>query len=312
MNESDFPVRFDKDGFVPVVTQDVDTAAVLMIGFMNAEALRQTRATGRMHYWSRSRARLWKKGETSGHEQIVDSISINCERNSLLIQVRQRGAVCHDGYPTCYYRRIEDDDSLSITTERWFDPKTVYSAGAQDGLDLEGLTQTWFAAFEYLRDHDLETVSSTSTRLRARDPRSETRIGEELRELSGVLDGSHRHADLKSDVLLEGSQVLYWTAVSAIHAGIPWNRFRPDRALTTTESTLTPLLLAKVLTAESSSWGGVENGLPLDARLHAVAALVAHAATAAGVDPASLIEYDLDHLQQKPYLREFFASTAKL
>ncbi|HEU5430664.1 MAG TPA: phosphoribosyl-AMP cyclohydrolase, partial [Thermomicrobiales bacterium] len=110
---ADAPIRFDAGGLVPVVTQDAATGAVLMLAFMNDTALAATRATGRAHYWSRSRGKLWRKGETSGNEQIVDGIYVNCERNSLLLRVHQTGAVCHDGYPTCFYRRLEPDDALT-------------------------------------------------------------------------------------------------------------------------------------------------------------------------------------------------------
>jgi len=303
-------IHFDDKGLVPVVTQEVDTGAVLMVGFMNAKALEETRATGRVHYWSRSRVRLWKKGETSGHEQIVESISVNCEQNSLLIQVRQVGAVCHDGYPTCFYRRVEDDNSLTVTADRWFDPATVYSTGSQTGLSLEALTKTWFSAYEHLRDNDFADVSSTCRRLQSTDPRSEIRVGEELRELAGVLDGSHRHGDHKNDVILEGSQVLYWAVVTAVHSGIPWNRLRPDRALMTTEASLTTDSVAKVLRGEAKQWADSGPSLPLDARLHAVVALVAEAARSAGVEPAALIEHDLKDLQSKPHLTAFFTALA--
>jgi phosphoribosyl-AMP cyclohydrolase len=312
VSSTDFPIRFDANGLVPAVTQDADTAAVLMVGFMNADALRHTRATGRVHYWSRSRARLWKKGETSGHEQIVDSISVNCEQNSLLIQVRQIGAVCHDGYPTCYYRRLEDDDSLTITKDRWFDPAAVYSSGTAPGLTLESLTRLWFSAFEYLRDTDLVDLSSTSRRLRSGDAGSAARIGQELLELAGVLDGSHRHEDLTSDVLLEGSQVLYWTAVTAVHAGIAWDQLRPDRGLATVETSMSPESVAKVLRGEATTWSKPNTTIPLDARLHAVTALVAQAAAAAGVEPAALISHDLQDLRAKPYLAGFFAPPTRM
>src|SRR5262245_60940310 len=108
MNQ-DLPIRLDENGLVPVVVQDVDSGDILMMAFMNVEALEATRQTGRSHFWSRSRQKLWRKGESSGHEQIVDEILINCEQNSLLLKVRQVGAVCHDGYNTCYYRVLEPD-----------------------------------------------------------------------------------------------------------------------------------------------------------------------------------------------------------
>jgi len=311
VSSSAFPVRFDDNGLVPVVTQDVDTAAVLMVGFMNAEALRLTRATGRVHYWSRSRARLWKKGESSGHEQIVDSISVNCEQNSLLIQVQQVGAVCHEGYPTCYYRRLENDDSFTVTKERWFDPTTVYASGGAN-FNLESLTKLWYAAFTFLRDNDFANISSTSARLRSDDPKSMVRIGQELGELAGVLDGSHRHGDGTSDVVLEGSQVLYWIAVTAVQARISWGELRPDRGLATVEKSLSCTSVARILRSEADGWLEPQPRSPLDARLHAAVALVAQAATSFGVDPARLIEHDLKELREKPYLAAFFASQLEM
>ena len=105
-------IRFGTDGLAPVVVQDVVTGDVLMLAHMNEDALRLTYETGRAHYWSRGRNALWRKGETSGHEQLVEEVLVNCEQNSLLLLVRQVGAVCHDGYPTCFYRRTASDGSL--------------------------------------------------------------------------------------------------------------------------------------------------------------------------------------------------------
>ncbi|MBV9257219.1 MAG: phosphoribosyl-AMP cyclohydrolase, partial [Ktedonobacteraceae bacterium] len=100
-------VKFDRQGLVPVVIQDVTSKEVLMVAFMNEEALRLTRETGQTHFFSRSRNTIWHKGEQSGNVQEVRNIFINCEENSLLIQVVQHGsAACHDGYSSCYYRRL--------------------------------------------------------------------------------------------------------------------------------------------------------------------------------------------------------------
>ncbi len=167
-------VRFGADGLVPVVVQDAVSGDVLMLAFMNDDALRLTHETGRAHYWSRSRNALWRKGETSGHEQIVDEIRVNCEQNSLLLLVRQVGAVCHDGYPTCFYRRAAPDGSLTIVRERSFDPSVVYrdSAPAPQSHETEEVdplaeaTRRQFGAYAYLRDHDLTSESETSRRLR--------------------------------------------------------------------------------------------------------------------------------------------------
>src|SRR5215217_1320356 len=228
---ADGPLLFDSAGLVPAVIQESETGTVLMIGFLNAEALDATRTTGRVHFWSRSRGKLWRKGETSGHEQIVDEIRINCERNSLLIRVTQIGAVCHDGYRTCFYRHLTDDNTLEIVMDRTFDPATVYGSTASD--NLTDLTKQLYGAYSFLRDNDLEAVSGTSARLRATEDVVTSRLGDELEELAGALDGSHRHQDLAADVLLEGTQVLYWSTLVALRAGATWDDVRPDRALDT-------------------------------------------------------------------------------
>lgn len=101
-------LNFDKaKGLIPVVTQEVNTKEVLMVAYMNEEALRKTLETGYAHYWSRSRSRLWMKGETSGNTQKVKNIMIDCDEDTILIQVEQKGNACHTGNRTCFYRKIE-------------------------------------------------------------------------------------------------------------------------------------------------------------------------------------------------------------
>ena len=120
-------LRFDERGLIPVVVQEAATGAVLLLAYMNAEALDETLRTGRAHYWSRSRDRLWRKGERSGREQVVAALYVNCEQNSLLLRVHQLGgAACHTGYPTCYYRMLAPDGTWQEVEERIFDPPDVY------------------------------------------------------------------------------------------------------------------------------------------------------------------------------------------
>jgi phosphoribosyl-AMP cyclohydrolase len=299
------PVTFDQNGLVPAVIQDAATGDVLMIGFMNDEALAATRRTGQTHFWSRSRGKLWRKGETSGHVQHVEEILVNCEQNSLLIKVRQIGAVCHDGYATCFYRRLDDGDSLTVIRERAFDPADVYG---DDVHNLESLTRQWFDAYHFLRDNDLTAVSSTSAKLRADHAAIAPRIADELRELAGVLDGVHAHTDPRSDVILEGSQVLYWVALAAVRAQIEWQALRPDRALVTTDESLSRPSAARLLRAEAGHW--TEDRAVNAARLHAVIALVAQACRSADVEPAELVQADLAEMRGKPYLTEFFQAAA--
>lgn len=96
--------RFDADGLIAAIAQDADTGEVLMLAWMNAEALQQTIDTGRAVYWSRSRKSLWRKGDTSGHEQHVVEIRVDCDQDAVLLRVRQTGAACHTGRRSCFYR----------------------------------------------------------------------------------------------------------------------------------------------------------------------------------------------------------------
>jgi phosphoribosyl-AMP cyclohydrolase len=120
-------IDFDKaGGLVPAIAQDTDTGAVLMLAWMNREAYEETVRTRRAVYFSRSRNRLWRKGEESGHFQEVRDILIDCDADTILLKVHQiGGAACHEGYASCFFRRVEGD-STKIIAEKVFDPKQVY------------------------------------------------------------------------------------------------------------------------------------------------------------------------------------------
>lgn len=120
-------IDFQKsDGLVPAIAQDFATGQVLMMAWMNQESFEETVRTGRAVYFSRSRNRLWRKGEESGHVQEVKEIYIDCDADTILLKVHQIGdAACHEGYKSCFFRRL-DRDQLTIVGERVFDPKKVY------------------------------------------------------------------------------------------------------------------------------------------------------------------------------------------
>ena len=120
-------VDFEKSGgLVPAIAQDADTGEVLMLAWMNREAFEETLRTGRACYFSRSRGRLWRKGEESGHVQEVKEVLVDCDRDTILLKVHQAGgAACHEGYKSCFFRRVEGDD-LRVVAERVFDPRQVY------------------------------------------------------------------------------------------------------------------------------------------------------------------------------------------
>lgn len=122
-------IRWDKspDGLVPAVVQDNNTKDVLMLGFVNREALELTLNTGKVTFWQRSRQKLWTKGETSGNILKYLSLRINCNDDSLLIMAEPIGATCHTGHPTCYYREVVTaTDDWKTITEQQFDPDEVY------------------------------------------------------------------------------------------------------------------------------------------------------------------------------------------
>src|SRR5947209_11298839 len=126
-------LKFDRQGLIPTVIQDDRTDEVLMVAFMNEEALHLTRETGYTHFFSRSRNAIWRKGEQSGNVQEVRDILVNCEENSLLIKVIQHGAgACHMGYRSCYYRRLQPDDTYETMAERAFDPEVIYGATQEE------------------------------------------------------------------------------------------------------------------------------------------------------------------------------------
>jgi len=120
-------VDFDKSGgLIPAIAQDADTGEVLMLAWMNREAYEETLRTGRAVYYSRSRGKLWRKGEESGHVQEVRGVYVDCDADTILLKVHQiGGAACHEGYKSCFFRQVADG-GLQVIAERIFDPKQVY------------------------------------------------------------------------------------------------------------------------------------------------------------------------------------------
>jgi phosphoribosyl-AMP cyclohydrolase len=120
---------FEKTGgLVPAIVQDDDTGQVLMLAYMNEEAWEKTLTSGKAHYWSRTRKKLWLKGATSGHLQEVRAIHVDCDLDTVLLKVHQKGgAACHEGYSSCFYRRVEGGELKTLSTQV-FDPKEVYKS----------------------------------------------------------------------------------------------------------------------------------------------------------------------------------------
>ena len=123
-------MKFDFDklgGLVPAIIQDHRSGDVLMLGFMNSVSLAETQRSGEVVFFSRSRNKLWKKGESSGHILKVRELRVDCDADALLISVEAIGpGVCHEGYRSCFFRKLEPDGTSKITEDRTFSPETVY------------------------------------------------------------------------------------------------------------------------------------------------------------------------------------------
>lgn len=122
-------LRWNTDGLVPAIVQDAESLEVLMMAWMNAEALLKTLDLGQTHFYSRSRRSLWHKGGSSGHVQEVRSIHVDCDGDVLLIRVHQLGGACHEGFRTCFFRKVDHAGNLEVTERRVFDPTSVYGGG---------------------------------------------------------------------------------------------------------------------------------------------------------------------------------------
>lgn len=121
-------LKFDEKGLIPAIIQDYLTRAVLMVAYMDKEALEKTLETGKTHFYSRSRKKLWLKGSNSGHIQIVKGIYVDCDMDCLLIKVAQKGGACHMGYKSCFYRKASKE-AIEIVGRKIFDPEKVYKNG---------------------------------------------------------------------------------------------------------------------------------------------------------------------------------------
>lgn len=232
-------LRFDEQGLIPVIAQDAASGEVALLAYMNEQALDATLASGELTLWSRSRRTLWRKGESSGHTLRVVELRVNCEGNSLLARVELAGpGSCHEGYRVCYYRALRGDSARTLSARvvepRVFDPDEVYGEVAQDAA-LERDARALYAAYERLRDEPASADSRTATLLHAADVRSMSqqvlmRARQELGELRGVIAGTHQHHGDERDVILEASQVGYWTMVAAVALRLPYDSWQPHRA----------------------------------------------------------------------------------
>lgn len=143
-------LKYDDKGLIPAITQDYKTDEILMMAYMNAESLEKTLKTGKAHYYSRSRQKLWLKGETSGHFQLVKSINIDCDADTLLMKVEQTGVACHTGHRSCFHRKLE----VGVEGSRGSDTDAVA------GSKKETITAVSTEAVTLKEDDSSKTVGS--------------------------------------------------------------------------------------------------------------------------------------------------------
>ena len=302
-------LKFDRQGLIPAVIQDESNGQVLMVAFMNEEALRLTRATGYTHLFSRSRNAIWRKGEESGHVQEVHAIYVNCEENSLLLKVVQHGAgACHTGHRSCYYRRLLDDGSYETVEEQSFDPEDVYAhpvpvqtpapLSEQERQQLENDMRKLYSAYIFLRDHDLSEESNTSRLLQERSIEYLVgRLGDELQELADVQAGTHVHTDRQSDTILEASQVGYWLMLLAATRNIKYNEVQPHEAILRGYEMREPQTLEQaqecLALLTSNRAPEVISGLVMGFTT------IGRTCAQAGVSPLAPAEYDIAQMRRK-------------
>jgi len=114
-------------GLLPAIAQDYQSNEILMMAYINPESWAKSIETGKAHYWSRSRNKLWLKGESSGHVQLIKEILVDCDQDTVIFKVEQLGgAACHKGYASCFFRRVESENSFIVQVEPVFDPQEVY------------------------------------------------------------------------------------------------------------------------------------------------------------------------------------------
>ncbi len=119
-------LKFNADGLIPAIVQDQSNGRVLMMAWMNRSSLEKTLETGLTHFWSRSRQKYWMKGESSGHVQRVRDVAFDCDGDTLLIQVEQVGAACHEGYRSCFFRSVRDAGTVEVVESQLETPEQIY------------------------------------------------------------------------------------------------------------------------------------------------------------------------------------------
>ncbi|HHW70669.1 MAG TPA: bifunctional phosphoribosyl-AMP cyclohydrolase/phosphoribosyl-ATP diphosphatase HisIE [Clostridiales bacterium] len=195
-----FDLKFNEEGLIPTIVQDINTHDVLMLAYMNEESLKKTIETGFAHYWSRSRKKLWKKGETSGNTQKVEEIYYDCDKDSLLLKVEQKGDACHTGNRTCFFKTLDLDNNI----------KTDFQISSKDASILYEL----YGVIEDRRENPIEG-SYTNYLFSEGIDKILKKVGEEATEV--VIASKN---DSKEEVIYEVSDLIYHLTVLLVNQDI--------------------------------------------------------------------------------------------
>ncbi len=200
-------LKFDNNGLIPVITQDYITKEVLMFAFMNEEAFNLTKESGRVHYYSRSRQKLWLKGEESGNFQNVKNIMYDCDEDCLLVMVEQVGGACHTGHKSCFYRELGKTNETSPII---FDPSKIYKKE-----DKEILTSLYDVILD--RKGNPKEGSYTNYLFEKGIDKTLKKVGEESSEVIIACKNNNTN-----EVVYEISDLMYHLTVLMVQMGVDW------------------------------------------------------------------------------------------
>jgi len=203
-------LKFDENGLIPAIARDAESGDVLMMAYMNAEAVTRTMETGRVHYFSRSRQKLWMKGESSGHVQEVKEIRFDCDADCLLVSVRQSGAACHTGHRSCFYRVWDGEGQGRVEGEKSVDAASLYARN--DILDA------LYHVIQERRQNPSEKSYVASLFAKGLD-KILGKVGEEATELAVAGKGGDRE-----EVVYEAADLFFHTLVLLGYYDLPPER----------------------------------------------------------------------------------------
>lgn len=200
-------LKFDKNGLIPAIIQDAENGQVLMLGYMNREAIEKSLQTKRTHFWSRSRKKLWMKGESSGHIQAIQEAYFDCDKDVLLFKVKQTTAACHTGQYSCFYHKISDDYGIIEKDEPVFQPENVYPGNASILKEL----------YEVVADRKAHPKEGSYTNYLFEKGLDKIlkKVGEESAE---VIIASKNHS--KDEITYETADLFYHLIVLLVEQGV--------------------------------------------------------------------------------------------